>query len=89
MFFHVDFDTELVEDLDAGKLARNWRSYPAPNKIQAIGDLWVARGGKPVLRVPSAIVPAESNYLLNAGHADFERLTISKPIPYRFDSRLV
>jgi RES domain-containing protein len=89
VFFRVDFDAELVEEMDAATLGRNWRSYPAPSKNQAIGDDWAARGQKPVLRVPSAIVPAESNYLLNAAHAGFERLTISDRIPYRFDSRLV
>lgn len=89
MFFRVDFDTEMVEEIDPAKLARNWRSYPAPGKIQAVGDDWAARGEKPVLRVPSAIVPAESNYLLNAAHSDFGRLTISPAILYRFDSRLV
>ena len=87
MFFRVEFDAETVAEVDPAKLSRNWRSYPAPAKIQAIGDEWAARGEKLVLRVPSAIVPAENNYLLNAAHPDFERLTISDAIPYRFDSR--
>ena len=89
MFFRVDFDAELVEEIDTAKLPRNWRSYPAPSRIQAIGDGWAARSEKPVLRVPSVIVPAESNYLLNATHPDFGRLTKSDAISYRFDSRLV
>jgi hypothetical protein len=46
VFFRVDFDTEMVEEIDPAKLARNWRSYPAPGKIQAVGDDWAARGEK-------------------------------------------
>lgn len=78
-----------MEGIDPATLPRNWRSYPAPRKIQGVGDEWAARGEKPVLRVPSVIVPAESNYLLNTADPGFGRLTISAAIPYRFDARLV
>ena len=53
------------------------------------GDLWVASGGSAVLRVPSVIVPGESNYLLNPGHADFRRLRIGAPASFPFDARLL
>jgi RES domain-containing protein len=85
----VDFDPAAVEQIELASLPKRWRSYPAPRKLQDFGDAWVVRGEKPVLRVPSAIVPAESNYLLNPAHPDFERrLHVSGPIHYRFDSRL-
>ena len=44
---------------------------------------------KPVvaLRVPSVVVPGESNYLLNIAHPDFSQIVIGKPQPYRFDPR--
>jgi RES domain-containing protein len=39
--------------------------------------------------VPSAIVPAASNYLLNPAHADASRLSIATVTRAPFDPRLV
>jgi RES domain-containing protein len=84
--FAVQFDAADVEKIAPGAL-KNWWSYPPPRKVQEFGDGWVVRAAAPVLRVPSAIVPAESNYLLNPSLAGFARLAISGAIAYRFDSR--
>jgi RES domain-containing protein len=86
-FFSVQFDSSDVEEIAPGMLPKSWRSYPPPRKVQEVGDAWVARATSPVLRVPSAIVPAESNYLLNPAHPGFAGLTVAGPIPYRFDAR--
>ncbi|MBI3697503.1 MAG: RES family NAD+ phosphorylase [Acidobacteria bacterium] len=71
------------EDLPAG-----WRSYPAREALQAIGSRWVATGHFAVLSVPSALIPAERNYLLNPLHPRFRRIVISKPEPFAFDPRI-
>jgi RES domain-containing protein len=54
-------------ELDLSSLPRNWKADPVPPRVQAIGDDWVAGGHSAVLRVPSALVPGESNFLLNPG----------------------
>ena len=54
-----------------------------------IGDEWLRSKTSPVLRVPSVIIPDESNFLLNPAHADFAKLSISKPEDFRFDPRLI
>ena len=41
-----------------------------------------------VLRVPSAIVTEESNYVLNPAHPDFRHIQFFSPEPFRFDPRL-
>ena len=38
---------------------------------------------------PSAIIPTESNYLLNPQHKDFRAIRIAKPRPFEFDLRLL
>ena len=40
------------------------------------------------LEVPNAIIPSESNYLLNPMHADFRSIRIDDPKPFEFDLRL-
>jgi len=42
-----------------------------------------------VLAVPSAIVPAESDYLLNPAHPDFKRIKIGKLSTVETDPRLI
>jgi len=41
------------------------------------------------LRVPSVVVPSESNYVLNPAHAAFASLSIGAPVAFPFDPRLV
>lgn len=52
----------------------------------------MARGpdaSQAVLRLPSAVIPEEYNYLLNPNHPDFNRLCLSEPKPFSFDPRLL
>ncbi|MEO8449761.1 MAG: RES family NAD+ phosphorylase [Gemmatimonadota bacterium] len=84
----VEFEEALIERLDPTGLPRAWRDYPAPSELSALGDAWVASGRAAVLQVPSAIVPDESNYLLNPVHPDFGKVRIRPPEPFRWDPRL-
>ena len=69
-------------------LPADWRAYPAPSVLQDIGSAWVAAAATLVLSVPSAIIPQESNYLINPAHADFRRVEIARPDPFQFDPRM-
>jgi RES domain-containing protein len=42
-----------------------------------------------VLAVPSAVIPAETNYLLNPEHPDFARIGIGEPLELVTDLRLL
>jgi RES domain-containing protein len=88
VFLEVEFDASLVTDLDRPSLPKNWQSDPVPEAIQAIGDRGVLSGDSAVLRVPSVLVPGESNFLLNPRHADFGKISISRPQVFSFDPRL-
>ena len=52
------------------------------------GDDWLASGKSAVLRVPSAVVEGEWNYLINPQHLDFAQIVVHDPVPIRFDERL-
>jgi RES domain-containing protein len=88
VFLEATFDASLAIELDRASLPKNWRSDPIPKAVQAIGDRWASSGGSAVLRVPSVLVPEESNFLLNPRHPDFGKITVSRPQPFRFDARL-
>ncbi|HEX3110232.1 MAG TPA: RES family NAD+ phosphorylase [Thermoanaerobaculia bacterium] len=89
VIFSCEFDDRIAENLEPRVLPHDWPAYPAPASLQRIGDRWVYELRSAVLRVPSAVVEGESNFLLNPGHPDFRRIHISKPRPFGFDPRLV
>ena len=84
----AQFDEESVEVIAAESLPDHWRRYPAPPETQTIGDRWVIEQRSLALQVPSAIIPTESNYLLNPAHPDFASVAISAPVAFAFDERL-
>lgn len=84
----VEFDERLLTRIDVAALPKRWWADPAPAKLQDMGDAWAASNASPALEVPSATVPAESNFLLNPGHPDFQKLRFGKPERFHFDPRL-
>jgi RES domain-containing protein len=100
LFVHVDIDTmpdELVaiqadipdtlriETVRIESLPKDWRRYPAPEALKNIGAAWAEKASTAILAVPSAVIPAEHNYLLNPAHRDFKRIRLRKPVAFHFD----
>ena len=85
----VEFAESLVEMLDRRILPTGWNRHPPAPETQRIGDLWAVEARSAVLRVPSAVVEAEFNYLFNPAHGQFGRVVIHRPKPFRLDPRLV
>ncbi len=77
-----------LERLQAAALPRNWRRYPAPAQLRAIGTAWVHAGRTLALHVPSAVIPQETNLLINPAHPDMRRVVVHKPEKFSFDRRL-
>lgn len=87
MLIHVP-DQLSIEIISLGQLPTHWsapESYPI---CQALGHDWLSRAASAVLRVPSAIIPNESNYLLNPQHPDFGQIHLLGHESFLFDSRL-
>ena len=80
----VAIDRVRIDDLPS-----DWREIGARRELRAIGAEWATKRSAAVLAVPSAIVPPESNYLLNPLHADFKRIKIGKPSTLETDLRLL
>jgi RES domain-containing protein len=88
--FAVDLPTDLaISELRTQDLPAGWRRHLGPPELRDIGTRWAASGETVCLRVPSAVVLGENNFLLNPRHADFGRLAIGRPEPFEFDQRLV
>lgn len=86
----IDAPDDLsLETLDRATLPRDWAAVPAPPRLQLAGTSWLTAGRTAALVVPSAIIPAESNVLLNPGHPDSLRARIVDDEPFSFDPRLL
>jgi RES domain-containing protein len=86
--FAFELDAQLIEAVAAERLPRQWRTLRGRAATQQLGDDWLAAGHSLALAVPSAIVPEESNYLLNPAHPAFARLRFGRPMPFLIDARL-
>jgi len=84
----VTIDERLITTVRESSVPNNWQAYPAPKATRTIGDEWLARGDSVVLQVPSAVISAESNFLINPSHKGFRKLRIGKLRRFRFDPRL-
>ena len=76
----------LVEDLRVPS-GEGWKRRLALTR--AIGNAWLRSGRTPLARVPSAILPHTSNYLLNPQHPGASGLHIMERRRARFDARLL
>jgi RES domain-containing protein len=79
----VAVERVLVEDLPA-----DWRSTAAREHLQDLGSAWARGLSSAVLAVPSAVIPAERNYLLNPLHPAFADIEIGAQEAFVTDARL-
>ena len=89
VIFACAFDERLVETVDRDLLPAEWRGHPGPAALRQLGDQWVRESRSAVLRVPSAIIETEANYLLNPAHGDFAAVEIADSVPFSLDVRLL
>ncbi len=69
------------------QLPANWQATPAAPELAAIGDRFVRERRTAILIVPSALAPAESNWLINPAHTHTARIRIPGWEPFTYDHR--
>lgn len=82
-------DEATAQQVTIPQLPINWDAYPAPARLQKIGNAWLKLKGALLLYIPSAIDPMAQNVLINPMHAEAEGITIGDVRPFRFDKRLL
>ena len=70
-------------------LPEGWAAPGLHPVTQEIGDRWLVSRESAVLRVPSAVVAGEVNYVLDPAHPDFVEIEAGDIEDYRFDSRIL
>lgn len=80
-------DDTVITEIREEDLPIGWKAFPHTITTQKIGDQFIIQGKYLVMRVPSAVVPGDFNYMINPRHSDFGRIEIIKREPYDFDER--
>lgn len=79
-------DTAPVKEIHADKLKPNWQEDE--DYTSFIGTEFLKNNADLILKVPSAIISEEHNYLVNPGHPEFKKIKIKKSRQFIFDKRL-
>ena len=77
-----------IEELDINTLPQGWRTHAGRQVLQSIGMEWLRESRSCVLAVPSSVVPAELNFLINPMHPDFQYVKLGEPETLDTDMRL-
>jgi len=85
---HIPDDIE-VTDCNPKKIPIGWNEFPENIITQIIGDEFIHKKKYCVMKVPSAVVKGDFNYLLNPHHLDFKRIKITHHENFPFDKRIL
>jgi RES domain-containing protein len=83
----IDVPDRLVDE--AQGLPSDWAELPYGPEARDFGDLWIAERASVALLVPSVVLPAERNLLINPAHPAVRRVKVQPPEPFAFDRRLL
>jgi RES domain-containing protein len=84
----VSFSSKAVQTLPESQLPKTWDNLPIGPASIRVGKKWLDDKKYLALKVPSIIVPIESNYILNPSHPDFSQIEIGVAQGIRFDPRI-
>lgn len=88
---YVYFEIEIPAAVSIARLGvkpKGWRNEPPIGASMRVGDHWLKAGTSALLEVPSAIIPTETNLILNPMHPDANKLLIAAARAFHFDPRM-
>jgi len=91
--FELDLPDDKILTLKPAALPGAWPGRDSIPLTQQMGKGWLGARSAFAIRVPSAVVGQEGNFIINPAHPDFAawlpRQLARAPVPLCFDPRLV
>lgn len=84
-----DAPEESIKTILASELPKGWRSYPSNIFLKNLGDQFIRDDKYLLLKVPSAIIDEEFNFLMNVQHSLVKKVKLIEIKPFHFDNRLI
>ena len=89
MVISIADDDYLMKQIQIKSLPSDWRSFSAYSNLQKIGSDWYNTRESLVLKIPSAIIPLEYNFMINTDHPEFvSKIKLVRTEDYFWDSRV-
>ena len=85
----IEVPETSIKAITLAELPGNWKDASPPSALKIIGNNFLKHNDYLLLKVPSAIVPAEYNYLLNPRHPAIKAVKVAGSEAFRFDKRLI
>jgi RES domain-containing protein len=90
MVLSIADEEELIKQIQIKDLPADWRRITAYSTLQSMGSDWYTKQESVLLKVPSAIVIQEYNYVINTTHPEFAgKVSLVRAEDYFWDERLV
>ncbi len=87
-FIEVEIPENHIKTIPENKLPTNWRSNNLISETQVFGSNWLQNNEELALRIPSVVLPSESNILINPNHIQVSKIKIIKTSELNLDTRL-
>ena len=90
MVISIEDNDNIIKRLHSRSLPKDWRDFKTYSKLQSIGSTWYNGCDSLVLKIPSAIITNEYNYIINCHHPDFSKfIKLVSAEDFYFDKRLI
>lgn len=90
LFIDLKIEDSDIQEIKMEDLPVKWKNIESYPLLQEIGSRWYQAKKNLILKVPSALVHWESNYLINTTHPDFSSKTsIDFMEDFIWDNRLL
>lgn len=81
----LEIPDQKIHPIDTKALKKGWiKDF---DYTQWLGKQFLEQEGF-ILKIPSAIVQEENNFMINPGHRDFKKVKVIQSKPFHFDERL-
>ncbi|WP_018613563.1 RES family NAD+ phosphorylase [Segetibacter koreensis] len=84
----IQIPESSILELTIAELPGDWRASPAPSSTREFGTQLLKKANFPVIKIPSAIIPEEHNFLLNPLHKDSSTFSIIDVEDFVYDIRI-
>lgn len=84
----IDIPDKKQIQVELKSLHPNWNNFPHILSTKKIGNKFITESKMLTMKIPSAIIQDEFNYLINPKHKNFNLVRLIKVEEFKFDKRL-
>jgi RES domain-containing protein len=88
MMIELYLPEDFMTSIPLNQLHGDWENFPYSMQTQFIGDDFIKKNKLLGLKVPSAVVKGDFNFLINPRHEEIKKVKVVNISPFRFDSRI-